>query len=121
LEKFSVENPANFQIGWALTALKADLKPLNLNEITLLPYTGIYGERTISIENGKLYYQKTGADRYQLTPVAEDVFMMKDMPYLRIKMIKENGQITGISRLYDEGSVVNDRRTGTLVNSTSTQ
>lgn len=114
LEKLSAKDPANYQVGWALTALKAKLQPLNINITTLSAFAGIYGERRITLENGKLYFQKSGDTKHLLIPLADDLFMIEDLPYVRIKMIRENGKITGLSRVYDDGRSVNDPRTGDL-------
>jgi retinol-binding protein 3 len=40
--------------------------------------------------------------------------MIEDLPYVRIKVIRENGKITGLSNVYDDGASVNDPGTGDL-------
>ncbi|SEW05326.1 N-terminal domain of Peptidase_S41 [Chitinophaga sp. YR573] len=102
LEKRSQEN---IQVTWALMALKAKLHPITLN---LAQYPGTYGDRTIALENGQLYIQKTGNSKYPLVAIADDLFMIENLPYLKIKMIRENDKITGLSRLYDDGAIVNN-------------
>lgn len=58
-------------------------KPFNIREITLdenllKTYVGVYEEegveRLITVENGKLYYQRIGANKMNMKPFAKDKF-----------------------------------------------
>lgn len=69
-------------------------------------YAGNYagGARKILLENGKLYSQRTGQPKYELIPLANDLFMMEKIPYLRIKIRTNNDKVTAFVRLYNDGS-----------------
>jgi len=38
-----------------------------------------------------------------MTPINETTFMFDDIEYFRLKVVKENGKITGVEGLYDNG------------------
>lgn len=62
-------------------------KPFNIKEISfdenlLKTYIGVYEdegvERLITVENGKLYYQRVGANKMQMKPYAKDKFFFEN-------------------------------------------
>lgn len=62
-------------------------KPFNIKEIVLdenllKTYVGVYEEdgieRLITVENGKLYYQRVGANKLQIKPYAKDKFFFEN-------------------------------------------
>ncbi|PSL22390.1 S41 family peptidase [Chitinophaga ginsengisoli] len=94
----------NFPAKWALMAIKAQLTPVTLSEESLKAYVGTYGERTISLENGQLFYAKTGGAKSRLIPMDKDIFSFEDKDYLRIRFDRKDGVVTGFTRLFDDGS-----------------
>ncbi len=52
-------------------------------------YEGKYGPRTITFENDELYYQRTGRPKYRMILLSDELFMLKEIDYFRIKIIKE--------------------------------
>ncbi|MCB0720921.1 MAG: hypothetical protein KDC42_01350 [Ignavibacteriae bacterium] len=95
-----------------LNFLKESLEmSMNAPEISLevlKSYAGKYGERMITYDNGKLYYQRAGRQTFELTPLSEDTFMFKEIEYFRIKFDKDsNGNVTGIIGIYDDGHTDN--------------
>lgn len=95
---------SNFPAKWALAAVKAQLTPVSVSADSLKDYAGNYGERMISIENGQLYFQKKGGAKSHLIPMDKDLFSVEDKDYLRIRFDRENGMVTGFTRLYDDGT-----------------
>jgi hypothetical protein len=92
-----------FQITWALDGLRAELEPVSLDEAVLANYAGTYGERRIWLEDGVLYYQRTGP-RYRLVPLKEKLFALKGGDHFRIEFIlDENGQANELVGHYDNG------------------
>jgi len=67
-------------------------------------YAGKYGPRTITFENGELYYQRTGRPKYRMIPMSNDLFMLKEIDYFRLKIIKEGGVVKGVMGMYDNGT-----------------
>lgn len=67
---------------WELTTLKALRNPLSLDIKKLKEYEGIYGPMTIMLEGDKLYYQKTGFQKYALIPMGQDLLESQSYPIL---------------------------------------
>lgn len=58
------------------------IKETTLDENTLKTYVGVYEEddveRLITLENGKLYYQRVGGNKMQMKPYAKDKFFFEN-------------------------------------------
>jgi hypothetical protein len=77
-----------------------------IDENTLKSYAGTYEDRTVIYDGGKLYYQRKGRQKYQMTPISQDTFMFKDLDYFRLKFVKDpNGNVTEVNGLYDDGNI----------------
>lgn len=91
---------------WMIGSLEAVMNAPVIDEETLKSYAGIYEDRTVTYEGGKLYYQRRGRQKYQMTPMSEDTFMFKDIDYFRLKIVKDaDGKVTEVNGLYDNGDV----------------
>ncbi len=89
---------------WMIESIEGAMNAQGIDETTMKSYAGNYGDRTITIENGNLYYQRKGRQKFQMTPMSNDTFMFRDIDYFRIKFEKDsNGNVTGIAGLYDDG------------------
>lgn len=59
-----------------------DIREITLDENSLKPYAGVYEEggveRLLTVENGKLYYQRVGANRMLMRPYAKDKFFFEN-------------------------------------------
>ncbi len=104
LKVLSKAGADNFPAQWALMEIKAKLNQVVLSEESLKAYTGTYGERVISLENGQLYYAKVGGAKSHLIPMDKDLFAMEDKDYLRIRFERKNGEVSGFTRLFEDGS-----------------
>jgi hypothetical protein len=76
---------ARRQIQWAEDRLAARAHPVALPRRTLEGYAGHYQERTVSLRNGRLYYQRGGSPESLLIPMAEDLFEIETDPTLRVR------------------------------------
>ena len=45
-----------------------------------------------------------------MVPLAADLFMIPELPYIRIQFIVENGKTVGVKRLYDDGRFMQDEK-----------
>jgi predicted aspartyl protease len=61
---------------------------ITISQSDLANYAGVYGERTISAENGSLYIQRPGGTKLKLIPVGPDEFYPEPIPSGRIRFIK---------------------------------
>lgn len=93
----------NFHIEWALEGIKANKAKFNLDEEVLASYVGNYGPRKIELKDGRLYYQRDGGNEYLLVPMTKDKFMIKEIPYFRIQLLKEAGKVVALQGLYNNG------------------
>lgn len=110
-EKTNTEE-AKYSYKWLAGSLWAQLNKVNLDETTMKSYAGVYGDRTVSFENGKLYYQRTGRPKIEMIPMTEDTFMFNEVGYFRLKVVKdESGNVTEVNGLYDNGDVDRSPRT----------
>lgn len=101
--KETQENIVN-SYNWLIESLNATLKDVNINTDVLKSFAGNYGERKIYYDNGKLYYQRNGKQKFELTQMSEDTFMMKDVDYFRIKFsMDDKGNVSELIGMYDDG------------------
>lgn len=88
---------------WKLTTLEALKNPLTVDIKTLQEYEGKYGPRSITLEGDKLYYQRAGGPKYELIPMGQDLFSISELPYFRVKFVKENNKVAALKGLYESG------------------
>jgi hypothetical protein len=110
LEKELASRPEDLPLAWALAAVKVEQHPVILGAGLLQSYIGVYGNRKITFEGGGLFFQRAGAGAYAMVPLGADLFMIRELPYLRIQFIVENGKTVGVKRLYDDGRSVQDKK-----------
>jgi hypothetical protein len=105
LEKLSATVKSGNNIFlWHLTALKATQTSVNIDRKTLESYAGNYGAMKLTLEDGGLYFQNGAQAKYKLMPMASDLFMIEELPYVRIKIEVENGKVDSLTRLYEDGT-----------------
>ncbi len=91
------------EANWTLDEIKAKQKPFVLSDKAMKEYAGNFGPRTISLENGELYYQRESRPKMKMIPMKEDVFRFDDIDYFRLRYIRENGKIIAVEGMYDDG------------------
>lgn len=99
------------ELNWAYDGLNATLNPVVIDESTLKKYTGDYGPRKITLEDGQLYYQRENRPKMQMIPMNENTFMFNEINYFRLKFIITNGKATAIEGHYDSGRKDKNSRT----------
>jgi CubicO group peptidase (beta-lactamase class C family) len=101
---FRVPNRLPEFLAGDLAAL-AIKKPFNIKEITLdenllKSYVGVYEEegveRLITVENGKLYYQRVGANKIIMKPYAKDKFFLDSTAIIAEFKRDASEKITGL-------------------------
>ncbi len=102
-----IRNTYEWFIGSLNAALTFEYQDMNL----LKSYAGNYSDRKIYFENGKLYYQRNNRQKFEMTPMSEDTFMLSEIEYFRVKFVKdESGNVTGIIGMYDDGKTDRSER-----------
>jgi C-terminal processing protease CtpA/Prc len=92
-----------FIYEWYIKDIEAQLQPVTVDPEVLKTYVGKYGPRNILFENGELYYQREGRPKFKMIPLSENLFKFNELDYFRLAVIKENGTITKLLGLYDNG------------------
>lgn len=97
------DDEQRFRLTWAMDGVKARLEPVDLGAALMDKYVGEYGERKITLENGELFYQRTGP-KYRLISLKENLFAVEGLDYFRIEMATDKkGNVTTLIGLYDDG------------------
>lgn len=91
------------ELEWVLVGQKAKLNVPHLNEKTMKAFTGIYGDRTVTLENGILQYRRTGP-KYRLIPLTETLFAVEGLDYFRVEFVMKEGKAVELIGLYDDGT-----------------
>jgi retinol-binding protein 3 len=87
---------------WILAGEKAKKDPPRVDENALKTYTGVYGERKVTLENGALYYQRTGP-KYKLIPLTATLFALDGLDSFRVEFTVKDGKAVELVGLYDNG------------------
>ncbi len=98
-------------IDWAIAGLEAELNPTSADRDLLMSYAGKYGPRTLTFENGKLYYQRADGPRMHAIPMSDTLFRFGEIPYFRLEVVvDESGQPVILVGHYDDGQTDESRR-----------
>lgn len=89
--------------SWIVEGLKASKNPISVETKLLQTYEGTYGPRKLIYEKGRLFYQREGRTPYELIPLSEDRFMIREIPYFRIHIDKTDGEVVAIVGQYRDG------------------
>jgi hypothetical protein len=92
------ENEPEFKASykWYGDAYEATSEPVAVAEETLRSYVGTYGARTITLEDGSLFYQREGRPKMKLIPIAEDDFMLEGVETFRLRFIEDGGRVVAV-------------------------
>ena len=101
------ENP----YAWTAARLDAMAHPCKTEDLDFGELIGNYGPRTIEESSGVLTYQRDKGPKYNLTCMANDLFMIKEIPYFRLKFIREKGQVVAVEGIYENGHRDFNRKT----------
>ncbi len=88
---------------WTREFLQTLARPLKIDAKELEEYEGKYGARSIQLREGHLVYQRDDGPLYPLQIMKKDLFMIRDLPYFRLKFIRENDRIVAVEGLYQNG------------------
>jgi hypothetical protein len=111
LAKTDISPTQKAELQWVQVSLKSRTESVNLNDSTMQMYAGTYQDRKIFVENGTLYYQRSGP-RYKMIPLSETLFEMEGLPDFRLQFVVENGKTVEVIGLYRAGNKEPSRRTG---------
>ncbi len=90
------------QYAWIIGGLEAKANPARVEEKVLKTYAGVYGERTVTFENGALFYQRTGP-KFRLTPMTRTLFAVEGLDDFRVEFTVKDGKAVELVGLYEDG------------------
>jgi hypothetical protein len=101
-----------FDLKWNLELLRAINNPITLDEKILREYSGVYGERSFTFENGKLFYQRTGRPKFELEAMSPAIMKGKGNPYFKIEFVKNNNnKVEKVNVYYQDNRIEISTRT----------
>ncbi len=77
------------ELEFARGILEDRLKPANLSAAELQAFAGTYGPRSITLEDGALWYQRGRGRKQRLLPVGQDRFLVGDLDEFRIRFERD--------------------------------
>jgi C-terminal processing protease CtpA/Prc len=88
---------------WELVSLQSKTERPALDGATLASYAGSFGEKKIVFENGALFFFPFPDRKVKLNALQPELFELDDIKSVRLRILKENGTVTGIEELFDNG------------------
>ena len=102
-------------LDWAIAGMKSQQNPVVLAEDELEKYTGLYGPRRISLEDGHLYYRREQRPKFRLLPMGEGWFMLEGLDYFRIEFVVDgSGKAVRLTGHYADGRIDGHERSGDM-------
>lgn len=114
LSAASESDSEKFALNWAREELEFKLQPETVVAQSMADFAGEYGARKISVEDGRLYYQRGNGPRLLLEAMpTADRFHVGDFDNFRLQFVRDDsGSITGLKGLYSDGRVDENQRSG---------
>lgn len=79
-------------------------KPATLSSAEMQAFAGTYGPRTISVEDGALWYQRGKGRKMRLQPVGQDRFLVGDLDDFRLRFERDgSGKVVRLVGMYPDG------------------
>jgi len=92
---------AKMCLPWVTEVFQAEEKPVIIPEETLAKYAGAYGPRHVRVQEGRLYYQREGQKEFELVPLSEDTFSLKNRGIFRLRFVSdESGKVSKVIGIY---------------------
>ena len=99
-----------FNIKWQHQILNTINHPTKIELEQLRKYIGVFGERTITLENGVLCYKRIGKPKFKMTPMSATKFMANE--YFNIEFVENiDGRFDTLIARYQDGRVETALRT----------
>lgn len=96
---------------WAIEGLEARQNPLKLKKSIMQAYTGKYGESSVWMEKGNLYYQYKKRSRHKLTAISADYFLVEGVDLYRIRFLKTKNVSMVLKVIFNDGYIITKAKT----------
>jgi len=113
LSAAATDEQSKFTYEWARDELDFQLNPMDLEMDGATAYVGQFGPRNISLQDGKLVYQRGEGRQMTLSPMAKtDYFHVGDLDSFRIQFERNSdGEVSGLLGHYNDGRTDQNDRT----------
>lgn len=95
---------------WVKERKQALLNPQKLDEKEMKKFTGHYGPRKITLDGEQLYYQREDRPKMRMIPMNRDTFVFEELDYFKLHFIEENGKVTVVQGMYNDGRTDQNER-----------
>jgi hypothetical protein len=94
-------------IRWSRLMLNAKIHPFNVDTLTLISYTGKFGNETFTYNNGMLYMKAKNGKTSRLVALSQTTFKPEEIDHFKLKFIKNTaGQIIEVLVTYKDGYIL---------------
>jgi len=101
-----------YTLDWHIRGLEAELNPVSIDPAVLESYAGSYGPRTLTFEDGELWYHRAGRPLRRAIPMTERLFRFDDIDTFRLEVVlDESGRPVKLIGHYDNGTQDESART----------
>jgi hypothetical protein len=101
-----------YTLDWHIQGLEAQLNPVTADPAVLESYAGTYGPRSLTFENGELWYHRAGRPLRRAIPMTERLFRFDDIDYFRLEVVLDgSGRPVKLIGHYDNGTQDESPRT----------
>jgi len=76
-----------FDLKWYSDITQCAYTPQQTDTLILKRYTGVFGERTITFENGKLFYQRINKPKFEMETISPGLMKAKNNNYFKVEFI----------------------------------
>jgi hypothetical protein len=104
LAEIADDRSERFALDWAREGLEATAHQIDLEASQAGAFVGQYGPRRITLEDGRLIYQREEGPRYVLLPMGNDRFRIDNLGFFRVQFVRdEAGKVIELTGLYEDG------------------
>ena len=81
---------------WFQESYRVALNPVTLDENAQRSYVGIYGPRTITLEEHGLFYQRGDRPKLRMVPMGDGWFGLVGFDYFRLRFVEEGDRVVAV-------------------------
>lgn len=98
-------------VEWEIEGIRSRLTPVSFDTAAMQRYVGSYGERRVSVDGGRLVFQRPGRPAVELLPLAEHRFSIPGNAGVRVRFQVRDGRATAVETYSSDGFVLSYPRT----------
>ncbi|MBL7919570.1 MAG: S41 family peptidase [Bacteroidia bacterium] len=100
-----------FDLKWYLDITKCIYLPQQTDTLILKKYAGVFGERTITYENGKLFYQRINKPKFEMETISPGLMKAKNNNFFKVEFVTSASlEVTDMKIYYQDNRVETAKR-----------